>query len=304
MSILDLSVLDLGDPLSTPLLATRAEELGFSSYWLGQHYGSPTQSASPTILAAIVAGLTTTLQVGSAGVLLGFQAPYQVASDFQLLERLFPGRVRLGVCRGKPTSPEIMDALLDGRDTTRTASFRQKVETICRWFRDSRVGDAPTCPGPDAATSPPLWVFGTGYESATIAATLGVSYGFSYYQNPSPEALKIVRTYVDNFVPSGGISSPEFLIAVSGICASSTGDADELLSRHSVLPPRATFVGDPDTVRRHLEVVSERFECRHLVLFNPTLNVEVGLTTLRYISDVFELPRRPVEGHTVAFADM
>jgi alkanesulfonate monooxygenase SsuD/methylene tetrahydromethanopterin reductase-like flavin-dependent oxidoreductase (luciferase family) len=79
--------------------AGRADQLGFSRLWLSEHHiAAPRQAwTSPTMLLPLLAGMTSRIKVGVAGVLLGIHQPYHVAGQFKLLHNLFPGRIDLGL---------------------------------------------------------------------------------------------------------------------------------------------------------------------------------------------------------------
>lgn len=84
----------------TVALAPRVEELGYLRYWVAEHHSTPSLATSaPAILAGRLAAATTTLRVGSGGVLLPNHAPLVVAEQFGTLEALHPGRVDLGLGR-------------------------------------------------------------------------------------------------------------------------------------------------------------------------------------------------------------
>lgn len=82
--------------------AARADQLGFSRLWLSEHHiGSARQAwGSPTVLLPLLAGMTSRIRVGVAGVLLGIHQPYHVAGDYKMLHNLFPGRIDLGLANG------------------------------------------------------------------------------------------------------------------------------------------------------------------------------------------------------------
>jgi alkanesulfonate monooxygenase SsuD/methylene tetrahydromethanopterin reductase-like flavin-dependent oxidoreductase (luciferase family) len=79
--------------------AARADALGFSRLWLSEHHIASTRQAwtNPTVLLPLLAGTTSRLKVGVAGVLLGIHQPYHVAGQYKLLHNLFPGRIDLGL---------------------------------------------------------------------------------------------------------------------------------------------------------------------------------------------------------------
>ena len=60
--------------------AQRAERLGFTRFWVAEHHGVPGITGStPTVLMAAVAARTSTLRVGSGGVMLPNHQPLVVA---------------------------------------------------------------------------------------------------------------------------------------------------------------------------------------------------------------------------------
>lgn len=82
--------------------ATRADSLGFSRIWVSEHHLAVKRMSwgNPSALIPLLAGMTSRIQVGVAGILLGIHQPYHVASDFKMLSNLFPGRIDLGLANG------------------------------------------------------------------------------------------------------------------------------------------------------------------------------------------------------------
>ena len=68
-------------------------------------------SSSPAVLAADLAAATSTIRVGSGGVMLPNHAPLVVAEQFGTLEALHPGRIDLGIGRA-PGTDQITAAAL------------------------------------------------------------------------------------------------------------------------------------------------------------------------------------------------
>src|SRR6059058_6263174 len=104
-SVLDLSPIVQGGNAAQSFrnsldLAQHAERWGYQRFWLAEHHGMPgVASAATAVLIAHVAGGTTTIRVGSGGVMLPNHAPLVVAEQFGTLESLFPGRIDLGLGR-------------------------------------------------------------------------------------------------------------------------------------------------------------------------------------------------------------
>ncbi|HLS61881.1 MAG TPA: MsnO8 family LLM class oxidoreductase [Ruania sp.] len=107
--------------------AERAEKLGYHRFWVAEHHGVPgIASAAPTVLMAAVAAATSTIRVGSGGVMLPNHQPLVVAEQARTLAALHPGRIDLGIGRSlgftsgvrkslrvTEYSPEAFDADLD-----------------------------------------------------------------------------------------------------------------------------------------------------------------------------------------------
>ena len=85
-------------------LAQHAEKLGFSRLWLAEHHNMDGIASSATaVLLGYLLANTSTLKVGSGGIMLPNHAPLVVAEQFGTLETLYPGRVELGLGRAPGT---------------------------------------------------------------------------------------------------------------------------------------------------------------------------------------------------------
>jgi luciferase family oxidoreductase group 1 len=105
------------DAMSNTLeLARLAERLGYSRCWLAEHHSTNSFAGSaPEVLIPMVAAATTTLRVGSGGVLLPHYSPFKVAEQFRVMEALFPGRIDLGIGRAPGGDARAVMALGYGR---------------------------------------------------------------------------------------------------------------------------------------------------------------------------------------------
>ncbi|WP_051639798.1 LLM class flavin-dependent oxidoreductase [Cellulomonas sp. URHE0023] len=116
MTRVPLSVLDLApvweggtgaEALQASLGRARlVERLGFRRIWFAEHHLAPgVASSAPGVLAALAAGVTSTLRVGSAAVLLGSTSPVVAAEQFGTIAAAYPGRVDLGLGRASFPPP-------------------------------------------------------------------------------------------------------------------------------------------------------------------------------------------------------
>src|SRR5690349_9698281 len=81
-------------------LAQHVERLGYKRYWLAEHHNIPGLACSATsVLIGHIAGATSTIRVGSGGIMLPNHAPLVVAEQFGTLDAIYPGRIDLGLGR-------------------------------------------------------------------------------------------------------------------------------------------------------------------------------------------------------------
>jgi luciferase family oxidoreductase group 1 len=108
-SILDLSPVPEGGTIRQSLdgsarMAQKAEEYGYTRFWLAEHHGMPgIASAATAVVIGHVGAATKRIRIGSGGIMLPNHSPLVIAEQFGTLEALFPGRVDLGLGRAPGT---------------------------------------------------------------------------------------------------------------------------------------------------------------------------------------------------------
>src|SRR5207248_419039 len=193
LSVLDQSPIPEGstgaDALHNTLdLARLADELGYHRYWVAEHHGgSMLASASPEALIGPIAAATSTIRVGSGGVMLPHYSPLKVAETFTVLAALYPGRIDLGIGRAAGTDPLTTFALQRDRRQAAPDDFPQQLAELIAYFNDSLPTDHPfrhlaaTLPG--RPELPELWLLGSSPQSAIWAGELGLPYAFADFIN-------------------------------------------------------------------------------------------------------------------------
>ena len=242
-----LSVLDLvpvrsdqssGDALAATLsLAGVADELGFRRYWLAEHHNMPAVAATnPPVLAAMVAGATRRIRVGSGGVMLPNHAPLVVAEQFALLEAAYPGRIDLGIGRAPGTDPVTSWALRHGAGGVSDEAverFPQYVDDVLAMMDAEGAAVAvggrrhPLRATPRATGVADVWLLGSSDFSARLAAEKGLPYVFAHHFSGSgtAEALELYRSH---FRPSPGLAEPRTFLTLNVVAAETQGQADRL----------------------------------------------------------------------------
>lgn len=80
--------------------AIQTEKLGYTRYWLAEHHNMMNVASSAiSVLSGYVAGNTYRIRIGSGGIMLPNYSPRVIAEQFGTLEKLYPGRIDLGLGR-------------------------------------------------------------------------------------------------------------------------------------------------------------------------------------------------------------
>src|ERR1700678_3531201 len=232
-SVLDLSPVAEGSTVADALartldLARHAERWGYRRYWLAEHHSMPgIASAATSVVIAHVAGGTSTIRVGSGGVMLPNHAPLVIAEQFGTLESLFPGRIDLGLGRAPGTDPLTARALRRGLADS-ADSFPQDVMELQAYFAAARPGQAVQAV-PGAGLSVPIWLLGSSLFSAQLAAALGLPFAFASHFAPGLLA-EALDQYRSQFTPSESLKKSFAMAAVGVVAADSDAEAERLFT--------------------------------------------------------------------------
>ena len=229
LSVLDLATVATGSSparafAETTALSIEVEQLGYKRLWVAEHHGMPAvASSAPAVLIAHLADATTTLRVGSGGVMLPNHAPLVVAEQFATLEALHPGRIDLGLGRAPGTDHVTARALRRTLDLG-ADSFPNDVVELIKYLLPSDAAPAHPFANPGNGYLPEMWLLGSSTFSAQLAGILGLSFSFAYHFAPR-EVDAALAAYRTNFQPSIVLDEPRVMVAVSVICAPSTEEA-------------------------------------------------------------------------------
>ncbi len=199
-------------------LAQHAERWGYVRYWLAEHHNMPgIASAATSVVIGHVAAGTSTIRVGSGGVMLPNHAPLVIAEQFGTLASLFPGRIDLGLGRAPGTDGRTAQALrrnLQGGDT-----FPQDVLELQSYFQPLQPGQLVRAV-PGAGLNVPIWLLGSSLFSAQLAAYLGLPFAFASHFAPDA-MLQALAIYRETFRPSAQLDKPYAMLGLN-ICAADT----------------------------------------------------------------------------------
>ncbi|MGI5243946.1 LLM class flavin-dependent oxidoreductase [Dactylosporangium sp. CA-139066] len=240
MTELPLSVLDVAPVAAdgsaaealrhTTELARRTEALGYRRFWVAEHHNMPAiASSSPAVLLAHLAAATSTIRVGSGGVMLPNHAPLVVAEQFGTLEALHPGRIDLGIGRAPGTDQYTALALRRTMEGLSAEHFPEELQDLIGYFD----GEGRILASPGKGQHPDVWLLGSSGYSAQLAGALGLPFAFAHHFS-AQNTLPALALYRSHFRPSARLAEPYAMVAVSALAAPTDEEA-EFLSGPSAL---------------------------------------------------------------------
>lgn len=331
LSVLDLATVDGGTSVGESLansvtLAQRAEALGYRRVWYAEHHNMRLIASSATsVLIAHVAAHTTTIRLGSGGVMLPNHAPLTIAEQFGMLESLHPGRIDLGLGRAPGTDQPTMHALR--RDATSSDTFPQDVQELQGYLSgETLVTGVQAVPG--AGTNVPLYILGSSLFGAQLAALLGLPFGFASHF--APDALhQAVSLYRREFRPSAQLDEPHVIAGVGCIAADTDEEAqNQLLTARRrrarwmlgsgrdltdeqtdtlLASPQGqqlmrmmtyTATGSPDEVKEYLDWFAGHADADELIVAHQAPSAAARLRSLELVAEVAGLAAAPTASPT------
>jgi luciferase family oxidoreductase group 1 len=235
LSVLDLSPVAAGSSGAQSLrnsldLATVAERLGFTRYWVAEHHNLPSiASTAPEIMIGQIAAITKRMRVGSGGVMLPNHAPLMVAERFKVLEALFPDRIDLGLGRAPGTDPVTSYALRRRQDSGED-DFLERFQELMLFANNAFPEKHPfhaIRAMPAEVRLPPVWLLGSSGYSAQLAAMIGSGFAFAHHF-AEYDATAAMLSYRENFQPSAARPSPYAILACAVVCADTDAAAEQL----------------------------------------------------------------------------
>jgi luciferase family oxidoreductase group 1 len=322
LSVLDLSPVAAGTTSGEALrhtteLARRTEELGYQRFWVAEHHNMPAiASSAPAVLIAHLAAATSTIRVGSGGVMLPNHAPLVVAEQFGTLEALHPGRIDLGIGRAPGTDQLPALALRRTMEGLSAEQFPQELLDLITLFGG---GEAPSriTATPGRGDMPAIWLLGSSGYSAQLAGLLGLPFSFAHHFS-SANTLPALALYRENFRPSQWLERPYAMVAVNTICADTDERAEWLAGpaalsflrlRTGMPQPMASpeeaaaypytpaerdiawgrfgqqALGSPDTVRTQLSGLLERTGADELMLTTMVYDISDRIRSFELVAE-------------------
>jgi luciferase family oxidoreductase group 1 len=325
-SVLDLSpVLEGGTPAqslqNTLDLARHAETWGYNRYWLAEHHNMPgiASSATSVVIGHVAAG-TSSIRVGSGGIMLPNHAPLVIAEQFGTLESLFPGRIDLGLGRAPGTDQLTAHALRrdrrsDGHD------FPEQLAELRAYFDSSLdSGKRVVRAVPGEGLNIPIWLLGSSGFSAQLAGQLGLPFSFASHFSPE-YTVPALEIYRNHFRPSNILNEPYVMVGVNVIAADTDEEAnwlstsmqqqflfllrnrpgklqppvnnmDDLCSEYekSLLDQRlgSSIIGGPETIKRKLQDFLDVTQADEMIVNTQIFDHKARVHSYEVLAGIFK----------------
>lgn len=326
LSTIDISVLDLAmiaegktpaDTFKTSLdLAKHVEKWNYKRYWLAEHHNMEGIASSATsILIGHIASGTSTIRVGSGGIMLPNHAPLIIAEQFGTLATLFPDRIDLGL--GRAPGTDQFTAMALRRDQRAAMEFPKNVQELQTYLSASnRNGRVRAIPG--EGLDIPIWILGSSTDSAHLAGALGLPYAFASHFAPA-QLHAALAIYHQNFRPSIHLKEPFTMACVNVIAADTNEEADKLatsfkrlflgiitgkreLLKAPVNPDEFfidpmeeaalqqmiaySFIGGPDKVAKDIQSFLDKTQVDELMITSPIFDHSARLHSYEIVSEL------------------
>lgn len=268
-SILELAFVSSGSNVATTFknslnLAQRAEEMGYTRFWLAEHHNTISIASSATaLLIGNIAEGTKKIRVGSGGIMLPNHSPLIVSEQFGTLGTLYPDRIDLGLGRAPGTDQVTAHAIRSDRMKA-VQNFEGEVEAIQQYFSEDNVY-AQVRATVAEGVNVPIYILGSSTDSAHLAAKLGLPYAFASHFATSQlfDALEIYRR---EFKPSKFLDKPYTIAGINVIAANTDAEAEENFT--SLI---RMFLGVLTGKRELLQPPSEMTDDLMMIQHNPSV---------------------------------
>ena len=239
VSVLEQSVSVEGKPQQTTIqdsidLAKKAEKLGYYRFWVSEHHNHPTIiGTAPEILMAAIACNTSSIRIGSAGIMLPHYSSLKVAEQFRVLEAIAPNRIDLGLGRA-PGSDGRTALALNPNSRNDSEHFPSNVRDLMSWVSNEKLMEGHPfrhlIAQPISNTAPEIWMLGTSNYGAQLAAYLGIPYCFAHFITDGQGLKEALDIYRSEFRPSERFPKPIVNVCMWALTANTNDEAKYLFS--------------------------------------------------------------------------
>jgi alkanesulfonate monooxygenase SsuD/methylene tetrahydromethanopterin reductase-like flavin-dependent oxidoreductase (luciferase family) len=307
MNKITLGILDLGhrentDSLSSVMeiieYAQKAESLFFSRFWLGEHHSQNQLMpyTNPDILISIIAGMTESIRVGSAGSLVKMYSPYSLVTNYKLLNNLYSDRIDLGLSKGNPDTNYTRNNLFDINDSFLFTKKIQEIHSLLHNEKQNFDKEEIVIP-PYGGSIPDVWYLSNSYKNFEDVIRFKLNFCRSIFHgknsNKSFDKEELFK-YKNLFLKTNGFP-PKISLALGIVIGETLEEAEEknridkngqlidLNSDLNILPVTIDSLFDLISRYQNLYGIDE------FILYDVETDNRLKIKNIEMISDKFKL---------------
>lgn len=275
-------------------LAQMAEEQGYERFWLSEHHDMPGLACTaPEILITYIGAHTSTIRLGSGGVLLPHYSALKIAETFRMLSALYPGRIDLGIGRAPGGSAHASIAL-SGNYLEHVSQMPALMQDLTHLLQNKyEIEGGAVHARPIPAQEPECWLLGTNIKSAGLAAEYGTGYVFGYFMSDN-DGQKAIEHYLEQYQATSLQSHPKVMMAISVICADTQTEAEQLYEKWksnsqaqggSTDEIPAPIVASIETIIEQLQQLQIQYKADELLLICPLKTYDERIQVYQKIAE-------------------
>lgn len=275
-------------------LAQMAEEQGYERFWLSEHHDmAGLACTAPEILITYIGAHTSTIRLGSGGVLLPHYSALKIAETFRMLSALYPGRIDLGIGRAPGGSAHASIAL-SGNYLEHVAQMPTLMKDLTHLLQNKyEIEGGEVYARPIPAQEPECWLLGTNIKSAGLAAEYGTGYVFGYFMSDN-DGQKAIEHYREQYQATTLQPQPKVMMAISVICADTQTEAEQLYENwksNSQAPGGSTdeipspIVASTENIIEQLQQLQTQYKADELLMICPLQTYDERIRVYQKIAE-------------------
>ncbi|MBB6503027.1 LLM class flavin-dependent oxidoreductase [Pedobacter cryoconitis] len=269
------------------------EKMGYSRYWLSEHYGKNIAWNCPEHLLPLLAGYSRKLKVGAAGVLMKYHNPLRVAQAYKILSALYPDRIDLGIARGEiddvykkafAISEEKLNNKYFITQVDLLHDFLLNTHTENHMFNQIQIQ-------PIISKPPSIWFLGSSINSIQLAVKHGGAFCLSliHSKQNAKEMVNILKSFKELYFEKYNIL-PECSIALQCFCSNSLITLKKFTSTNSEKNwwnGVNSVLGDSKGIKDQLLYFKDLFDVSEIVVLNYYTTLEEKQESISSVANEF-----------------
>lgn len=243
------------------------EELGYKRFWMSEHYSPEFAWYSPEMLIPLLAGYSSTIRIGWAGVLIRYHRPLSLANNFKILSALYDDRIDLGIASAtisQNASYHLADSESD--------NWPVKVKTLLSLMRNTKDEQLRTqhfdVP-PHGTSLPTFWSLASSGRSieSTVENEMNLSLSLMHPGSNYTANVDTIKRFKDLYFKTHGVV-PQTSVLVSFANTSEPRIIKILQNRYGV-DGFPNIFGPTEYIHATLNQLAATLENDEFILYSP-----------------------------------